>query len=238
MQISQEELRGKSHESSDESLGNWVPENFSESRVNELILQFGESRGEDSEILDDLRDKITNECFGVVKAYFERTMERTDLSHKQKDIYDVAQGFMLLKFADPKTSLLTRFNFKGNFVAFLFVSLKNYKIDQQRGVSRERKNRTNVNIADYSDTLPSREREAPHKVLSEEFMQIIRKGIADLSPRQQTAFMLIKLDGLPYREAAEQMDLALGTVKVHCHNAVHKLRAFLKEEGYTGDDFL
>ncbi|HVK04868.1 MAG TPA: RNA polymerase sigma factor [Armatimonadaceae bacterium] len=54
-----------------------------------------------------------------------------------------------------------------------------------------------------------------------------------LSEAQRTAFLLVKAEGFTCREAAEALDLPVGTVKYQVFEAVARLRTLLEEAGYA-----
>lgn len=51
-----------------------------------------------------------------------------------------------------------------------------------------------------------------------------------LPDAQREAFLLVKSEGLTCREAAETLDIPVGTVKYHVHQAVHRLQKCLRPE--------
>ena len=59
--------------------------------------------------------------------------------------------------------------------------------------------------------------------------QRIAEAVSLLSQQQREAFVLVYLDGLKVREAAEVLNRAEGTVKSHLHRAVGKLRKELED---------
>ena len=66
----------------------------------------------------------------------------------------------------------------------------------------------------------------------------IERAIAKLRPEYRTCILLRHVEGRPYEEIAEILDLPLGTVKTYIHRARNELRialAHLKEEWESGD---
>jgi RNA polymerase sigma-70 factor, ECF subfamily len=55
-------------------------------------------------------------------------------------------------------------------------------------------------------------------------------ALETLSDAQREAFLLVKSEGLTCREAAETLDIPVGTVKYHVHQAVHRLQRCLRAE--------
>jgi len=58
-------------------------------------------------------------------------------------------------------------------------------------------------------------------------------ALASLSEDQRTAFVLVKVEGLTYREAAEVLQIPQGTIQSRVHDAARLLRRQLKPQ----DDF-
>lgn len=57
----------------------------------------------------------------------------------------------------------------------------------------------------------------------------IEAAIARLRPEYRSCILLRHVDGRPYEEIAEMLDLPLGTVKTYIHRARHELRDLLAE---------
>ena len=64
---------------------------------------------------------------------------------------------------------------------------------------------------------------------SQEAMRSLRKSLQKLSSRQQVIFTLRHYEGLPFKEIAEHLGIATGTVKAHLHRAITQLRKDLNE---------
>ena len=75
----------------------------------------------------------------------------------------------------------------------------------------------------------------PERMAEEhELGQIIKEAVEELSPKQREVFILYHYHGLQIKEIAETLGMADGSVKVHHHRAMKKLRkllAPLKEKG-------
>lgn len=55
-------------------------------------------------------------------------------------------------------------------------------------------------------------------------------ALSALPPDLHEAFLLVKAEGLTYREAAQVLSIPQGTVQWRVHAASHRLRALLTEE--------
>lgn len=56
----------------------------------------------------------------------------------------------------------------------------------------------------------------------------IEQAIAKLRPEYRACILLRHVEGRPYEEIAEALDLPLGTVKTYIHRARHELREYLE----------
>ena len=64
-------------------------------------------------------------------------------------------------------------------------------------------------------------------VASKELGSAIEQAIAKLRPEYRTCILLRHVEGRPYEEIAEMLDLPLGTVKTYIHRARNELRIAL-----------
>jgi RNA polymerase sigma-70 factor (ECF subfamily) len=67
-----------------------------------------------------------------------------------------------------------------------------------------------------------------------ELRQIVREGIAGLSPKHQSVVILYYLEGRSLQETADALDLPLGTVKSRIHHALRDLRVRLNGDRRFG----
>ena len=56
-------------------------------------------------------------------------------------------------------------------------------------------------------------------------------ALAALPPDLCEAFLMVKAEGLKYREAAQVLNIPQGTVQFRVHQACRRLRILLTEEG-------
>lgn len=71
-------------------------------------------------------------------------------------------------------------------------------------------------------------------VLRDDIDPIVRAGLATLSAKHRAVVALVDLDGLTYREAAELLEVPVGTVMSRLHRARAKVRAHLEANGILG----
>jgi RNA polymerase sigma-70 factor (ECF subfamily) len=117
------------------------------------------------------------------------------------------------------------------FKPWLYAIATNQAIDVQR---KDRRHRA-VSLDGISGSpMMDRERTlielmvsqqpGPHKQVSEnERNQALREALGQLSEQSRTVVHLVYYQGLKYREAAEAMNIPVGTVKSRLHAAIAKL---------------
>jgi|SRR5690606_21077073 len=108
-------------------------------------------------------------------------------------------------------------------------------------VSRHRHARVVANTAARGDLVEylydAREREAaarPEWVWHDrDFSDEVRAALQNLSPHYRAVIELVDLEGLPYKDAAAQLGLPIGTVMSRLHRARRRLRAELADYART-----
>jgi RNA polymerase sigma-70 factor, ECF subfamily len=71
------------------------------------------------------------------------------------------------------------------------------------------------------------------QALRDDLDPIVRDALASLSPNHRAVVALVDLDGLSYQEAADLLDVPIGTVMSRLHRARAKVRARLERHGIT-----
>lgn len=78
------------------------------------------------------------------------------------------------------------------------------------------------------EQIPDRQAVLPEDwVERQDIHEIIEQGLASLSPRLRTAFVLFELEGLSMQETAQVLNISPSTAKVRVHRARQALRDFL-----------
>lgn len=127
---------------------------------------------------------------------------------------------------------IDRYNPRFKFSSWIFKIANNAAIDQLRrreldtlsmngapdATTQERLEATALQIHDHQES-PLQELEA------RELGTVIEQAIARLRPEYRSCIILRHVEGRPYEEIAEILDLPLGTVKTY----IHRARAELKE---------
>ena len=62
-----------------------------------------------------------------------------------------------------------------------------------------------------------------------ESVRLLEHALASLSPQQRNVYQLCKIDGFSYKEAAQQLDISIYTVKEYLSTANKAVRAFLSD---------
>ena len=126
---------------------------------------------------------------------------------------------------------LDRYDPKYKFSSWIFKIAHNTAIDQLRKkepetLSLEGSPHTrSVDEASASAIAVASEEETPEDYTSSRQVgDEIEKALGGLRPEYRTAIVLWHVEGRPYEEIAEVMDLPLGTVKTYIHRARKELR--------------
>jgi len=113
---------------------------------------------------------------------------------------------------------------------WLYTVATNQAIDIQRRnrrhrlVSLDRPNRIQHDeLGSLVDVLSGRESEPASDLETGERKEWIRRAVAALPDQLQSAVKLVYFRGMKYREAADELDVPVGTVKSRLHSAVKRL---------------
>ncbi len=76
---------------------------------------------------------------------------------------------------------------------------------------------------------PVSDEPSPEKMYeSKQLGQVLRKSLVTLSPKLRTVIILKEIEGLPYEEIGEILDVSIGTVKSRISRAREELRELMK----------
>ena len=84
-----------------------------------------------------------------------------------------------------------------------------------------------------ADLLVSGEPNPLGELDRQERRQHVRQTVAELPDSLRAVVMLVYYQGMKYREAADVLDIPVGTVKSRLHTAVHKLNEMWGEVSLT-----
>jgi RNA polymerase sigma-70 factor (ECF subfamily) len=160
----------------------------------------------------------------VYRVAFRYTRNRDDALDLLQEVF--VKAYRALKDFDGRASFATWIT----------------RIAMNAGVDRIRRGKAEV--VEYRDDLANPGGgEAPLRgpgcnpaqdALRRELGDQIREAVARLSEKHRSVFLLHAVDGLSYREIADTLGIAIGTVMSRLHYARRYLRDHL--EGYLGQD--
>ena len=120
-------------------------------------------------------------------------------------------------------------NITSNLNGYLFMMVKNKCLDHLRKprkiISFEDKvgqDETDINFNALQDDGVSR-------LIESELEQSIYKAIDFLPDACKAVFLKTKIDGLKYREAANELNISVKTVESHMNKALKHMRVYLRE---------
>jgi RNA polymerase sigma-70 factor (ECF subfamily) len=116
-----------------------------------------------------------------------------------------------------------------------------YKIATNKAIDAQRRNRrqkiasldyrlggdSSSDLATLVDTIAGTEMDPLDRLEFEEEREAIRAKIRNLTEAHQKVLHLVYFQGLKYREAAEILDIPVGTVRSQLHAAIRKLHDLL-----------
>lgn len=186
-------------------------------------------------------DTAKDEDYAIVKRFqsgdadaFEELMNRYKrrmLSYVYKsiknweDTNDLTQDIFIKVFR-----ALPRWEPRAKFSTWLYTIAHNVCIDYHRAKSR-RGYSYSIDDEEIIHGMPPANDvySNPEKTaLENETSKMIQESLDQLSGRQKEVFVLYHYEGLKVREIADVLGIAEGTVKIHQHRAMEKLKVLLK----------
>lgn len=129
---------------------------------------------------------------------------------------------------------IDNYNPKYKFSSWIFKIASNLAIDQLRrkepdtvSLDGSRYARTDDEVEASRITVASSDENPVELLEAKELGNEIETAIGRLRPEYRTAILLRHIEGRPYEEIAEIMDVPLGTVKTYIHRARAELREIL-----------
>lgn len=185
--------------------------------------------GEDVRSLLERARSGDRDAFGkLVRSYQRRVyMTAYRMMGNHDDANDVAQDAFIRAYHG-----LSRFDARSDFFTWLYRILINVALNHLR----QQRRRRSVSIDEVVLPAPLSEEvgDDPRRALELKQMVVEIGQALDLLPDTQRAtLVLVILEGLPYREAAEILECSEGTVAWRVHEARKQLRQRLGK--YLGD---
>ncbi|NNF35020.1 MAG: RNA polymerase sigma-70 factor [Saprospiraceae bacterium] len=153
----------------------------------------------------------------VFKTYYNPLVNFASNIIGEKDAEDVVQD-VFLKIWHQKDEI-----FINSPKSFLFRAVYNKCIEKIRRLKVEK---------DYLDTVITKSTAINAiEEVADTFMlkEKINKSLRQLPPKTREVFVLAKVNGLTYREIAEEMKISVKTVENHMSNAFKKLRILISQ---------
>jgi RNA polymerase sigma factor (sigma-70 family) len=116
-------------------------------------------------------------------------------------------------------------NYEQPVVNWIFVISFNLSIDHTRKKLREQELHRKL-LADSAAVLPNAS-------VYEEYYQLLKRGIDQLSPQKQKIVKLCKLEGKTYEEAAAELKISRHTVKEYLSGAMANLSEFMRQHAHN-----
>jgi len=155
----------------------------------------------------------------VFKKYYNPLCNfATTIVNDHKMAQDAVQD-VFTKLWDKRESLSIDTNEK----SYLFQAVKNRSLE----LLRKKKSDSKVSKADYSDVYDNSVEldEQAKKYMLKEYLYT---SIRQLPPKCQEIFVLNKINGLTYKEIANDLDISIKTVENQIGKAYRKLRTIMK----------
>ncbi len=140
-------------------------------------------------------------------------------SGEREGIEELVQDTFVRAFAS-----LDSFRGDSSLRTWLFTIERRLMLDRRRAEKRDR-DTVSLDEADQAT-----EYGALDTLIAEEVQERVRRALSGLSPTQREVFTLRVQQGLSYKEIAEVVDSTEGAARVHYHNAVQKVKEFLKHD--------
>ncbi|WP_316822398.1 RNA polymerase sigma factor [Pedobacter gandavensis] len=137
---------------------------------------------------------------------------------KDTDMADEVIQELFLKIWEKRELI----NPSNSFKSYLYTIAENLVYDHFRKVARDRKLQESFRLMTteiYSHT--------EEDLLNKESKVILDKAIATLAPQRRAAFVLCKIEGKSYEEAAKIMGISISTVSNHLVKANVTIRTYL-----------
>lgn len=143
------------------------------------------------------------------------------MTHRKEDAEDLTQEAFLRAYRGLKS-----FGFRSDFYTWLYRIAVNVTLNFLRKTAKQ----AAVSTESLPASLSASEAEGPGKQAeARELYERLLSGIQALSPDLRAALVLTAFQGLRYREAAEVLGCAEGTVAWRVSEARQQLRKYLKK---------
>jgi RNA polymerase sigma-70 factor, ECF subfamily len=190
-------------------------------------LKAKESAVTDEQLLWEYRQTGDREVFAQLVYRYER--ELYNYLRRYLGSAEMAEDVFQATFMQVHLKC-EHFQMERRFRPWLYTIATNQAIDARRRNKRHRmlsldtaREQDHEEVGNLANTLESAEREPSEDCLSGEQAELIRQTLEQLPENMYSVVHLVYYQGLKYREAAEVLDIPVGTVKSRVHAAIMKL---------------
>ena len=181
----------------------------------------------DEELVVESRTDGDREVFALLVRRYER--ELYSYLRRYLGSAEMAEDVFQATFLQVHLKC-DRFDENRRFRPWLYTVATNQAIDAQRRNKRHRMvsldrsvSADNVDIGALVDLLEGNEKDPLENVSQLERGQWVQEALDGLSESMRSVVHLVYYQGMKYREAAEILDIPVGTVKSRLHAAIIKL---------------
>jgi len=176
------------------------------------------SENEENEILKDIHDSNI-EGIKTLHTYYYQSLCVYALKYmkSQEEVEDIIQEVFISLWEKRKTLII-----KESLESYLFVTVKNKCLNKLRDI----KNKKEDDV--YSDVLSLLLDDEEEEDISEIEVLKLQNHLSSLSVKKREVLEHIVLNGLKYKEVAEEMDVSINTVKTHFRLALKELREIIE----------
>jgi len=199
-----------------------VPQGLAQTSDEDLLLQYRESG--DRAFFDELVHRYERELF----SYLRRYLNNAEMAE------DAFQGTFLQVHLKNE-----QFQEGRKFRPWLYTIATNQAIDLQRRNKRHRmlsldtggRKSGNEDLNSLVDLMASEEPGPRKQLEGQERSDWVQNAVADLPDPFRQVVTLVYYQGMKYREAADVLDIPVGTVKSRLHTALLKLNEAWQDSG-------
>jgi RNA polymerase sigma-70 factor, ECF subfamily len=144
-----------------------------------------------------------------------------------KDVSEEIVQDIFVKLWEIRESI----NIKSSLKGYLFRTVHNYCLNQIESWKVKEQYINNTSLAYYNNihNIPFSGDYPIANLITQELTKQIKDSVEALPDQCREVFLLIRIKGLSYSEAAEKLNISVNTVKTQMSRAVAKLKDQLKE---------
>lgn len=199
------------------------------------------ARMSDEELLAAYRDGADREAFAELVRRYEREL----YSYLRRYLGDASMAEDAFQATFLQVHLkCDQFDEGRKFRPWLYTVATNQAIDAQRrnkrhksiSLDRNTRGEGSDEVGTLLDLLTSKEPAPDERIETSQQREWIRTAIEELPEGLRQAVNLVYYQGLKYREAADILDIPVGTVKSRLHSAILKLNQAWMDSHPTVND--